>query len=180
MPRGTGREAAVLGMVLVALCGCSRPQWARGAKAPEPPAAPVAAAPAAAPVTAVPGMAGWAVAMLGKNPRTLFPRNGVCRGNTDGHGPLEGTPGEAVFGWGWDFAAKTRVERVVLVDVNYVIVGAGEGGRARPDVPKAYPQEVHDGATGWIALTSLTKGPVDAFGVTGGGTAICPLGHVEF
>jgi hypothetical protein len=122
----------------------------------------------------------WAVSLLGKNPRTIFARNGVCRGNSDAAHPRgTGEPGTEAYGWGWDVAAGRRIDRVILVDIRYTIAGAGVGGEARPDVPQVYP-EIPDKATGWRALTAMTSGPLDVYGVVGGGTAICPLGHLEF
>lgn len=179
---GAWRAAATLVVVVVALGGCSKPQWARGEKAPEPALAaaqPAPAGPASPTVQSVPGMADWAVALLGKSPRDAFGKNGVCLGSADGiHHRPAGTPGLELYGWAWDVAAKHRVERVILVDAGYVIVGGGVTGTPRPDVPRVFPQ-IPDGATGWKALTSMTSGPVDAFGIVAGGTAICPLGHLE-
>ena len=128
-----------------------------------------------------PSLPAWAQAYIGKNPRTSFPRNGLCVGNTDVvQGRFGGaSPGTSILGWGWDTHAKAHVTRVILVDINYQIVGAGEGGLPRGDVPQAKP-DVTDPNTGWRAVTRLTTGPVEAYGVVDGGQAICPLGRLEF
>lgn len=123
----------------------------------------------------------WAKAYIGQNPRNVFPRNGLCVGNTD---VVEGRfggdqPGTSIIGWGWDTHAKSRVGRVILVDINYQIVGAGEGGLPRGDVPEARP-EVTDTNTGWRAVTRLSAGPVEAYGVVDEGQALCRLGRLEF
>lgn len=149
--------------VLLLVAGCERPEWARagmGEAAPPPPA--------------------WAQALIGKDLRQIFPQAGTCRGNTDGIDVrYTGKPsGARLLGWGWDAAAGRRIERVIVVDIGHRIVGAGEGGLARPDVPAAIPQ-ITDPDTGWNAVTTMAQGPVDVFGVVGDGQALCPLGHVE-
>ena len=122
----------------------------------------------------------WAQAMIGKNLREAFPKSGICRGNTDiVQRKYAGQPaGVQIHGWGWDVGRKAGIDRVLLVDKTFRIVGAGEGGVNRPDVPAALP-EVTDQHTGWNANVAVTAGPLDAYGVTGG-DSVCGLGHIEF
>lgn len=160
--------------LLPPLAACKRPEWAKGAP---PPVAQARSAVTAAPgVLSDDGIAGWARPILGKSPREAFPRNGVCIGNTDGVRAGQATR-RTVYGWGWNLAAGKPVERVILVDINYRIVGAGEGRVPRADVDRGHP-EYKGAPTGWMAGTNLAAGPMDAFGVVEGG-AICPLGHIE-
>lgn len=170
-----------MAVACLALAGCKRPQWATPEKPPEPQTVAAAAAEANEPAShrAVQTLPEWARGLIGRNPRAAFPRNGACIGNSDGIGErFAGPPaGVKVFGWGWDVAAKRPVRRVVMVDAAYVIIGAGEGGIARKDVAKARPEF---GATaGWAAVTGMTRGPVDVYGIVENGSAICPLGHLE-
>jgi hypothetical protein len=67
---------------------------------------------------------------------------------------------------------------VVLVDADFRIVGAGEGGVPRPDIPAA-KSYIQDPNTGWHANVARVSGPLDAYGVIASGTAVCPLGHFQ-
>lgn len=122
----------------------------------------------------------WAAAHMGKALRAQFPNSGICKGNTDVVDlRFTGEPaGVQILGWGWDVTKKARVDRVLLVDRNMQIVGAGEGGVPRVDVSAAV-REVTDDASGWSAV-SRSPGPLDAYGVVGAGDATCALGHIAF
>lgn len=175
---------------LLALTACDQPKFRDKGDGAQP--APGAAAPAAEappkvrviPTKAepVPAPPAWAAAVMGKNLRAAFPKTGICKGNTDiVDVKFTGEPaGIQALGWGWDIPKKKRVDRVVLVDKNLVIVGAGEGGVPRPDVAQALPDEIKDQNTGWTAVTKLTAGPVDGYGIVGDGDSVCVLGHLEF
>lgn len=169
----------------LALAGCDQPKWrgegpAPGAAAPAPAAAPAAPGKPVDPGPTPPPPA-WAQALIGKPLREAFPGTGVCKGNTDlVEKTYGGDPaGVRIHGWGWDVAAKARVGRILLVDAEARIVGAGEGGAPRPDVPAALP-EVTDGQSGWHADLARTSGIVDTFGVVDGGKAVCVLGRMVF
>jgi hypothetical protein len=171
---------------LLALAACDQPKFRD--KGGDPAAATPAAQQAAPPARVVPTKAepvpeppAWAAAHLGKNLRAQFPKTGICKGNTDiVDVRFTGDPaGVQLLGWAWDVPKKARVGRVVLVDKSMNIVGAGEGGAPRPDVPPAMP-EIADPNTGWTAVTKLTAGPLDAYGIVGDGDTVCVLGHIEF
>lgn len=167
------------------VAGCDQPKWREApAAAPDKATAP---ATAAAPVRQIPSdpagtpaAPSWAEAVMGKILREAYPKTGICKGNTDiVQKTYAGQPaGVQIHGWGWDNAANTRVERVVLVDKGFKIVGAGQGGVARPDVTTAVP-EITDRNSGWNADAPVTAGPLDAYGVLADGS-ICVLGHIEF
>ena len=174
---------------LLALGACDQPKFRdKGEGAAPPPAAaePAQAAPKVRVIPtkaeAVPEPPAWAAAHMGKNLRAAFPKTGICKGNTDiVDVKFTGEPaGVQVLGWGWDIPKKKRIERFVLVDKSFTIVGAGQGGVPRPDVSRALPGEVTDDNTGWTAVTKLTAGPVDGYGIVGDGDAVCMLGHLEF
>jgi hypothetical protein len=173
----------------LALAACDQPKFRDTAAQPQaaapaaPPSAPPAPEARVAPTRAepVPAPPAWAAQHMGKNLRAQFPKTGICKGNSDVVDVrFTGQPaGVQVLGWGWDVAKAARVGRVVLVDRSLNIVGAGDGGVARPDVPKAL-SEITDPNTGWTAVTALAAGPVDAYGLVGDGDAVCVLGHLEF
>jgi hypothetical protein len=182
------RAVLILCSVLcLALAGCDQPKWRGDGAAPgAAPQAVTAAASTVAPTRPVdpgptPAPPPWAQGLVGKPLREAFPGTGVCKGNTDIiEKTYAGSPaGVRIHGWGWDVAAKTRVARILLVDADARIVGAGEGGASRPDVTAAVP-EVTDGQTGWNADLARTSGVVDTFGVVGGGKAVCVLGRMAF
>ena len=165
--------------VLVTVAACDQPKWRDtsaqppGAKAPAPQKNQVDPG-------GTPAAPAWAQAVIGKNLRAAFPKSGICRGNTDiVQRKYAGAPaGVQIHGWGWDVGRKARIERVVLVDKTFRIVGAGEGGISRPDVPTAVP-EITDQTTGWNTNVAVTAGPLDSYGVTGD-NSVCVLGHIEF
>lgn len=119
----------------------------------------------------------WAAGLINQAFFETFQVAGRCLGNVDGAPARKaGKPGRLVYGWGWDLRGEAP-SRILLVDLAGRIVGAGEAGLARPDVTAARP-EVGSERAGWMAATSLTEGPLDAFGLLDDGGA-CRLGHVE-
>ena len=84
----------------------------------------------------------------------------------------------SILGWAWDPATKAPVTRIILVDGDQKIVGAGESGLPRPDVRTARPDITSDSA-GWRGVATVSSGGVDAYGLVGDGTATCKLGHIE-
>ena len=161
---------------LTGLAACDQPKWRDKPATAETAKAKVVTSDA----VATPAAPVWSQAMIGKALREVFPATGLCKGNTDiVQKVYTGVPaGVQLHGWGWDLAKKARIERVILVDRTYRIVGAGEGGVARADVPTAIP-EITDPSTGWNADIALKSGPLDAYGITGD-NSICVLGHIEF
>lgn len=162
---------------LLGLSACDQPKWRE-----PPPAKAAAGAPAKDKVETIgtPAAPAWVQPLLGKTLRAAFPQSGICKGNTDiVQKRYSGAPaGVQIHGWGWDVGRKARVERVVLVDATFRIVGGGEGGVSRTDVPTAVP-EITDPNTGWNADLAVTKGPLDGYGITGD-DSVCVLGHIEF
>lgn len=122
----------------------------------------------------------WAGPLIGKLLSEAFPAAGACRGNTDiVQKTYAGQPrGVQIHGWGWDETRKAGVARVLLVDRDLRIVGAGQGGVPRPDVEAAGVGVTIPNA-GWNADAAVTTGPLDAYGVLDDKTA-CRLGHIEF
>lgn len=171
---------------LLALAACDQPKW-RDKSAPAPqatvePDSGGAPKPRTIPADprATPAAPAWAQALVGKSLREVFPKTGICRGNTDiVQKTYAGAPaGVQIHGWAWDTGRKVRVEHVVLVDKSMKIVAGGEGGISRSDVPTALP-EVTDPKTGWNVDAPVAAGALDAYGVVGDDT-ICVLGHIEF
>jgi len=172
---------ALAGLAVLAAGGCARPDWtdpetSKGSRAlPPPPAKPaIPSDPGPAPTPPA-----WVAPLLGKPLRTAFPRDGVCVGNTDGVVRRYAGPpaGARVVGWAWEFAAKAPVPRVVVVG-DGVIIGGGEAGSLRVDVPSVVPAVTSD-RSGWEAIAPQTSDRVEVFGVVENGQAICPLAGVE-
>lgn len=128
----------------------------------------------------VPAAPDWAQALMGKLLTEAFPASGTCLGNTDVvQKTYAGQPrGVQIHGWGWDKAAKVGVARVLLVDRDLRIVGAGQGGAPRPDVEAAGVGVTIPDA-GWTADAPVAAGPLDAYGVLDDKTT-CRLGHIAF
>jgi hypothetical protein len=160
---------------LGALAACDPPKWREVNSAPN-----VASdtGPGAAPTQPV-GAPAWAAQVVGKPLRKVFPSDGQCIGNTEAVDKVAGVAGVKVRGWAWDSNARQPMQRVVIVDDNAIIVGAGETGLERLDVPAALPN-VTSKTTGWLAATAVAKGPLDAFGVLRDGSRVCSLGHIKF
>jgi hypothetical protein len=185
---GVSAQSLRLGLALcavAALAGCDKPKPRPPAGAPVPGAAP-AASTSTIPAGrqnpgALPALPAWASGLLGKPMRASFPNDGACIGNTDNlEMSVTGTPaGSKIVGWGWEEGVKAPVAKVVLVDRDMTVVGAGETGLARPDVTRARP-DITSNTTGWAALTSLTHGSLDTYGLLADGKSVCKLGHIEF
>jgi hypothetical protein len=172
-----------LATLAVLAAGCSRPEWtnpeaSKGSRAlPPPPAKP------AIPIDpgGAPARPSWVAPLLGKPLRTAFPKDGVCQGNTDGIARIyDGAPkGGLIVGWAWEFGTKAPVPRVVLVDPAGTVIGGGESGYLRADVPAVVPAVTSD-KSGWQAVSPVTSGRVDAYGVVEDGQAICILAGADF
>lgn len=176
------RRLALVAFAALAAAGCSPPSWtdpeaSKGSRAlPLPPTRPgLPTRP-----TAGPPLPTWVAPLMGKPLREAFPRLGACLGNTDAVSLRFMAKGGAsrVIGWAWDPAVGAPVPRVVLTDAADRIVGGGESGYARPDVPIAVPA-VTSGKAGWEAMTPRSSGRVGAFGVVQDGQAVCSLAGIE-
>lgn len=178
---GCGTRLGLALAAVLAATGCSRPDWtdpetSKGARALPPPKAknrPTDPGGAPAPPA-------WVVPLMGKLLRDAFPKDGVCVGNTDGVAMVfQGEPkGARLVGWAWEYATAAPAPRVVLVDAQDRIVGGGDSGRPRADVPKVLPAVTSD-RTGWEATAAMATGAVRAFGVVENGQATCPLAGAE-
>ena len=165
------RTIAVLAVSLLALAACDKPK-ARQASSEVPRLKGHSSDP-------LPANPEWLTVLLGRKFSEAMPQKGACVGNTDAIDTrYDGaSPGTKIIGWGWDTELKAPVQHVVLVDGGGTIVGGGETGLDRPDVTAARP-EVTSPTVGWAAITALTKGEVDTYGITTGGQGVCFLGHM--
>ena len=121
----------------------------------------------------------WAVPMIGKPMSQFVHGHGSCKGVFDAvMVNYNGSPpGSAVGGWGWDLDAKQAVPRLLFVDLDDRIVGAGNGGVSRPDVSTAIPA-ITSKTTGWTGVVGMIKGKILAVGVTSR-NAPCDLGSAK-
>jgi hypothetical protein len=181
MTTRVGRFALVV-LTALAAGGCSRPSWTDPERSKGSREWPHPIAPPGVPTGkgAGPPLAGWLKPLLGRPAAELFPASGTCMGNTDGLQTrfMGGRGASRVVGWAWDPATKTPVGRVILTDEGGRIVGGGETGYSREDVAAAMPA-VASTTTGWAAFTPRISGRVGAYGVVGGGRALCSLAGAE-
>lgn len=162
-------------LVLSGLAGaCEQPAW-RGLAAEG--AGPAGPGKSRDPVPDVPP---WLRSIEGKTLAAVFSRQTQCIGNAEAVAlTYLGPPGGAkIVGWGWAVRGRMSPPRVILVDGGSNIVGGGESGLERLDVPTAVPA-VTSSTTGWWALTTRTHGRLDAYGLFPVRRTICKLGHVD-
>jgi hypothetical protein len=124
-----------------------------------------------------PAFPAWATPLVGKKFKDLHLTSITCTGATDVITVrYVGAPsGYQIAGWGWNDAANKPLDRIVLV-AGGVVVGAGEGGLPRPDVPKAIPK-VTSQMVGWKAVTNEFSGRLEAFGVSA--SDACRVGKIR-
>jgi len=190
---GSAAAAVIVTATLAALAGCDKPKARAPASSeglppiagsqPSPAAQPAWRPPPAKASTApLPAEPDWAGALLGKSVKTAFPKSGAgdCVGNTDlvDFRYVGATPGVMIEGWAWDRVARQPVAHIILVDKDGQIVGGGETGTPRPDVT-ASQKTVTSPRTGWKAVTPVTTGVLQAFGVVGDGRTTCTLGQID-
>ncbi|MBI1683305.1 hypothetical protein [Caulobacter hibisci] len=128
--------------------------------------------------TARPPLPAWSEPLVGKRLSAVTRQRIDCQGVTDvvtkrfTVQPV----GAIIEGWGWDKGTGTPLPRVLLVEGG-LIVGAGDGGRERVDVPKALPQ-ITSSMVGWQAVSTTGSGHVTAYGFTDQG--VCSIGEIAF
>jgi outer membrane protein OmpA-like peptidoglycan-associated protein len=124
----------------------------------------------------MPAYPAWSAPFIGRPLRAVFPKTTQCLGYVDGV-MLEYAgirPGVKLYGWGYDEAAQAPIWRVIFTDARGTIVGAGEGGFERDDVP-AKLAKVNSAVTGWQGYAAATTSPVAVWGIAGPAQSVCPL-----
>lgn len=120
----------------------------------------------------------WAEPLMGRRLAAVFEQadEAACVGYVDGvEARYRAAPaGARLAGWGWDRIAQAPAARILIVDAQGRIVGAGEAGVPRPDVAAARP-DITSGTTGWWAVIGETEGEVEAWGVLADSTKVCRL-----
>jgi hypothetical protein len=132
--------------------------------------------------TPMPAPPAWAAGYVGKPLSAAFAdAPATCAGSADQvvKRYRGAAPGVQIVGWAWDTKAKAPIDHILIVDAGGVVVGAGQGGLARPDVNAAKP-EITSRTVGWAADTRSIGGPVDAYGIVGRGEAVCRLGRLAY
>jgi len=117
--------------------------------------------------------------MIGTNAAPDYDQSKACLGHFDMISLVHkgDHPGYEVYGWAWDVDAAAPAARVIIADSTGRIVGAGEGGVNRPDVPKVLPK-VTSVATGWRGLVAARGGKVTALAVLKSGKQ-CDAGSLQ-
>jgi outer membrane protein OmpA-like peptidoglycan-associated protein len=124
----------------------------------------------------------WASAMIGKPLAAFFPKqSNNCVGYLDGAivKYTGSRPGAKLFGWGFDTNANVGVNRVIFADASGTIVGAGDGGFERPDVPATVPH-IQSTTTGWEGYVGATSQPAAAWGIVSQPGTVCRFGESRF
>lgn len=162
-------KAGVWGLLIAVLAtGCERPAWTNPEASRASRTAPEAPerfddAPAMTAV-AVADTPEWSQAVLNRPLHKTFAIGPDCIGNVDDVAPARaGGVGRVLTGWAWDPVGRQAVARILIVHADGRIIGAGDGGRLRKDVPKAIPS-IASNTTGWRAATNMQTGPVRVFG----------------
>lgn len=84
-----------------------------------------------------------------------------------------------VIGWAWNRSEAQPVARLVAIDEQGRIVGFGEGGTPRADVPRVV-QEVQSDSSGWQLITWAAPGQrVQIYGVGAADASACRIGEIE-
>lgn len=163
-------KAGVWGLLIAVLAtGCERPAWtdpetSRASRTDPQPPERFGDAPAFAALP-VAGTPGWSPALMNRPLHKTYPIRGDCIGSVDAVSePGDAKTGRVLTGWGWDPTGRQAVGRIVLVHADGRIVGAGDGGGLRKDVPKAIAAVTSD-TTGWLAATSVQSGAIRVFGL---------------
>ena len=123
-----------------------------------------------------PAYASWVAPMLGHRVADVAKVTAPCLGSLDVAGTrYAGPPAKvAIEGWGWDETAKRPLPRVILTNEDGKIVGGGETGVSRKDVPAAVA-EVKTPLVGWKGFAQASSGDITAVGLTASG-GYCTLG----
>ncbi len=118
----------------------------------------------------------WSASLIGRPLRALYPKTTHCLGYVDGvmlqYAGIR--PGVELYGWAYDEAAQAPVGRVLFTDAHGTIVGAGDGGFERADVP-ATLAKVTSPVTGWQGYAAATTTPVAVWAIPGLPQSVCPL-----
>jgi len=131
-------------------------------------------APAAGSTAALP-YPSWSAPMMGKPLSALFPRRATnCAGHLDGLMESTSATGTRIGGWAFDTSTHSAVSRVLLTDNSGVVVGAGNGGFMRYDVPANNPG-VQSQATGWYGYASIVSRGLRAWAITSDPGTVCSL-----
>ena len=122
----------------------------------------------------------WLQPLQGQPLRAGVSKEVDCKGNAENVALIyAGQPnGVRIAGWAWGSDERAPPPRILIVDSSARIVGGGETGLERLDVPTALP-EVTSNYTGWWALTSQLSGSVEVYGLMADGKSICRVGKLD-
>jgi hypothetical protein len=153
---------AVAALALLALAGCDRPgplsaAAKRGLGPPPPPPA-------------------WAAPLTGRALKEVFPAPAECIGSVDAKTDRYRGARRAV-GWAWSRTASQPVGHLAAVGADGRMVGFGEGGVDRQDVPAARP-EVRSQKSGW-SLVAPEGQAYTVYGLDEAARTACVVGQLS-
>jgi hypothetical protein len=160
--RLTRKMCGLAGLAILALAGCDKPgplsaAAKREAGPPPPPPA-------------------WAAALAGRPLKDAFPVAAECIGSVDTKTDRY-KDARKVVGWAWSRTASQAVAHVAAVDADGRMLGFGEGGIDRQDVPAARP-EVRARNTGWWLIAPIGKS-YTVYGLDAAGRSACVVGALS-
>jgi outer membrane protein OmpA-like peptidoglycan-associated protein len=125
----------------------------------------------------MPAYPAWSAGMIGHPLHAVFPKTTRCLGYIDGallQYAGNTRPGVKLFGWAYNEATQSPASRVVFSNASGTIVGAGDGGFDRPDVP-ATLAAVTSPVTGWQGYAAPATAALEAWAITGRPGTVCRL-----
>lgn len=162
--RLTHRVWSVAALMVLGLAACDKPgplsAAARGTY-PPPPAAPA-----------------WATPFAGRRLHDSFPNRATCVGFVDGFTERYDGARKA-HGWAWNASRTQPVLHLAVVGADGRMVGFGDGGTDRPDVPAARP-DIPSSATGWWLVTPVAERSYTVYGLDDAAHAACVVGTLRF
>jgi hypothetical protein len=118
----------------------------------------------------------WSGSYLNTQFKDKFTKAFECIGRADGK-ISSFSSGARVAGWAWAVESSKPIDKILAVNADGKIIGAGHGGFSRPDVKAATPNVTSENV-GWQADTTVASGPIDFYGLSDDPAASCHIGQL--
>lgn len=186
----TNSKSAIIAMAFLAVACQPNAQDTAAAEAeaeaaavPTPAMTAAEATPASGPLSgdAAPAPPSWAVPLIGQPVATLFPNTiAKCLGSADKVAMRFSSPQPTVRidGWAWNVTTKSTFDRLLAVNADGVVVGAGATVYERPDVLAVKADVVTELVSGYQVFAQNASGVVRIYGVDPGSAAVCRFSQI--